>query len=79
MMVRPSAETALLSRQLFPQLAARYGIPLVPFLLEGVALDPQMNGPDGFHPNAAGARRIADTVWPYLDPILARTAVKSPA
>ena len=65
--------------QLFPRLAARYGVPLVPFLLEGVALDPEMNGPDGFHPNGAGAHRIADTVWPYLDPLLTPAAVKSPA
>ena len=42
--------------QLFPRLAARYGVPLVPFVLEGVALMPEMNGADGFHPNAAGAR-----------------------
>lgn len=50
----------------FPTVASRHGVPLVPFLLAGVALDPAMNGPDGVHPNAAGARRIADTVWPHL-------------
>jgi acyl-CoA thioesterase-1 len=54
----------------FPNLAQRYGVPLVPFLLAGVALVPELNGPDGVHPNAAGARRIADTVWPYLEPRL---------
>ena len=62
--------------RLFPRVADRYGIPLVPFLLAGVALDPAMNGEDGFHPNSAGARRIAETVWPYLAPlVLAPTAV----
>jgi acyl-CoA thioesterase-1 len=55
---------------IFPRLAARHGVPLVPFLLEGVALNPDLNGGDEIHPNAAGARRIADTVWPYLEPLV---------
>jgi acyl-CoA thioesterase I len=54
----------------FPRLAAQHDIPLVPFLLTGVILNPDMNGPDGVHPNAAGARRIADTVWPYLEALV---------
>ena len=54
----------------FPRLSRRYNVPLVPFLLTGVALVPEMNGPDGIHPNAAGARRVADNVWPYLEPLL---------
>lgn len=55
--------------RLFPRLAAKYGVPLVPFLLSDVVLNPEMNGDDGFHPNSAGARRIAETVWPYLEPL----------
>ena len=54
----------------FPALAREHDVPLVPFLLAGVALDPDMNGEDMIHPNAAGARRIADTVWPFLEPLL---------
>jgi acyl-CoA thioesterase-1 len=54
----------------FPRVAQAQGLPLVPFLLAGVALDPELNGPDGVHPNAAGAQRIADTVWPSLEPLL---------
>jgi acyl-CoA thioesterase I len=57
--------------RLFPRVAARYGVPLVPFLLDGVALNPDLNGDDDIHPNAAGARRIADNVWPYLEPLVA--------
>lgn len=55
---------------MFPRVAKRYGVPLVPFLLTGVALVREMNGTDGVHPNAAGARRIADNVWPYLEGLL---------
>jgi acyl-CoA thioesterase I len=54
----------------FQRVAEQQAVPLVPFLLAGVALDPDLNGPDGVHPNAAGAQRIADTVWTYLEPIL---------
>jgi len=54
----------------FPRVATAYRVPLVPFLLAGVALVPSLNGPDFVHPNAAGAQRIAETVWPYLEPLL---------
>jgi acyl-CoA thioesterase-1 len=64
--------------KIFPRVAARYQLPLVPFLLEGVALNPDLNGEDEIHPNAAGARRIADTVWPYLEPLVVQT-VAAPA
>jgi len=54
----------------FPTVAQRFAVPLVPFVLAGVALDPELNGADGVHPNAAGAERIAETVWTYLRPLL---------
>jgi acyl-CoA thioesterase I len=56
--------------QIFPRLADSHSVPLVPFLLAGVAFNPELNGSDWVHPNAAGARRIAETVWPYLEPIV---------
>jgi acyl-CoA thioesterase-1 len=56
--------------RLFPRLAQKYNVALVPFLLEGVVLNPDLNGNDEIHPNAAGARRIADTVWPFLQPLV---------
>jgi acyl-CoA thioesterase-1 len=63
-------EYSIAFHRAFVELAAEHEVALVPFLLAGVALNPDMNGADGFHPNAAGARRIAETVWPYLEPIL---------
>jgi len=63
--------------QVFPRIAQRYNIPLVPFLLEGVALNPDMNGDDEIHPNAAGAKRIAETVWPYLEPLVQQPVAAS--
>lgn len=56
--------------RIFPDLAAQYRIGLVPFLLDGVALNPELNEPDLVHPNAAGARQIAATVWPFLLPLI---------
>ena len=61
---------ALGFHSLFPRLASRYGTLLVPFLLRGVVLNPDFNGSDLIHPNRAGAERIAETVWPYLEPML---------
>ncbi len=64
----PAYRTAF--AQLFPRLAKEYRLPLLPFLLEGVALDPRLNQPDGIHPTADGARIIADHVWLVLEPTL---------
>jgi len=50
----------------FPRIARQYRIPLVPFMLEGVALNEQFVLEDGVHPNAEGAKKIADNVWPTL-------------
>ena len=61
---------SLAFHRVFPDLAARYGVTLMPFLLAGVALDPDFNLTDRFHPNAAGHRRIAENMWPYLEPLL---------
>ncbi|HXH05401.1 MAG TPA: arylesterase [Vicinamibacterales bacterium] len=57
-------------RQVYRDLARRYRLPLVPFLLAGVAGDPAFNQADGIHPNAAGAARVADNVWRVLRPVL---------
>ena len=65
--------------QVFPRLARKYNLSLVPFLLEGVALNPDLNGDDEIHPNAAGAQRIAETVWPYLQPIARQESITVPS
>jgi acyl-CoA thioesterase-1 len=55
---------------LYSALARQTQVPLVPFLLAGVALDPDLMQADGLHPRAAGEPRVLDTVWPYLIPLL---------
>jgi acyl-CoA thioesterase-1 len=60
-------------RAIFPALAKKNSIALIPFLLEGVAGNPRLNLPDGIHPTAEGHRIIAETVWNTLNPILSRT------
>ena len=59
-------------RAVFYDLAAKYNIVFVPFLLEGVAGVPELNQSDGIHPNAQGADRIAAYLWVTLEPMLAR-------
>ena len=50
----------------YPAVARETGAILVPFFLEGVAAVPALNLPDGIHPNAAGQRRIVETVHPHV-------------
>ena len=54
-------------RNAFRQLAAAHRLALMPFLLDGVALDPALNQADGSHPNETGAEMIASRLWPYVD------------
>ena len=53
-------------RRVFPDLARAHNIPLIPFLLEGVAGHPDLNQADGIQPNARGHEIIAQTVFPYI-------------
>lgn len=55
---------------MFRRVAKAERVPLLPFLLEGVAMQPGLNQADGIHPNAEGARRVADRVWTFLEPLL---------
>jgi acyl-CoA thioesterase-1 len=58
--------------QMYEDLAATYGVTLVPFLMNGVLGNPDLISDDGVHPNAAGARYIAETIFEYVFP-MART------
>jgi len=54
----------------YSELAAGNDGVLIPFLLEGVAADPDLNQADGIHPTAKGQEILAETVWSYLAPLL---------
>jgi acyl-CoA thioesterase-1 len=60
--------------QIYPALAQKFNVPLVPFILQNVLLNGQeMLQPD-FHPNARGAVEIAVTIWPYLQQLVTAPA-----
>lgn len=56
--------------QIYPQLAKQHQLPLVPFLLEGVADKPSLMQQDGLHPTAEAQPEILETVWVELKPLL---------
>jgi acyl-CoA thioesterase-1 len=57
----------------YPGLAAKNGLTLIPFLLEGVAGRTELNQADGIHPTAKGASLVADSVWKSIRPILVQS------
>jgi len=59
----------------FPELAAEFDTPLIPFFMEGVALDPGKMQADGIHPNTEAQPILMETVWTTLEPELARQAI----
>ncbi|PEN07886.1 arylesterase [Longimonas halophila] len=91
----PEAEVLLAGMQVPPNLGADYterfravyptiadereSVTLIPFVLEGVAGNPELNQPDGIHPTAEGQRIVAQNVWQYLEPILERRLQSEPA
>jgi acyl-CoA thioesterase I len=66
------AEYARAFAGVYPAVARTTGVPLAPFLLDGVAGDPRLNQADGIHPTAQGQRIIAERLWPHLRPLLAK-------
>ncbi len=60
---------------IYPRIAKQHGAMLYPFVLEGVALDPKLNQPDGLHPNAAGVRIIVERILPDVKKLIARARV----
>jgi hypothetical protein len=57
-------------RAMFPAMAKAHGATLMPFLLDSVAGRPQLNQPDGVHPNLAGERIVTAHVWRTVGPLL---------
>jgi acyl-CoA thioesterase-1 len=57
-------------RELYPEIARRLKVPLVPFLLDGIADRPELFLADQLHPGAEAQPRILDNVWAALEPLL---------
>ncbi len=56
--------------RIYPELAAKHGVPLFPFMLDGVATVAALNLPDGMHPNARGVEVMVDRIAPFLADVL---------
>jgi acyl-CoA thioesterase-1 len=57
---------------MFPALAKEHGVTLLPFLLENVAGQPNLNQGDGIHPNNKGEEIVANNIWRALQPMLSQ-------
>ena len=57
-------------RKIFPELAQKHKVLLIPFLLDGVGGIPELNQEDGIHPTAEGHQIVAQNVWEVLQPAI---------
>ena len=55
---------------IYPKLSKKYNLPLIPFLLDGVALDPSLNQQDSIHPNKLGTIKVSETIKKKIIDIL---------
>ena len=55
---------------IYPEVATEKNVTLIPFLLEGVAGNPDLNLPDGIHPTEAGHKIVLETIWPYIKELM---------
>jgi acyl-CoA thioesterase I len=62
--------------EIYHELAAKYGTGLIPFILEGIALNPALMQADRIHPTASAQPVIVENVWPALAPLLNETGAK---
>jgi acyl-CoA thioesterase-1 len=60
--------------RIYPELAHAHNVPLVPFFLDGVAMDPNMNQADGLHPNEKGVAIMVDHIAPEVAKLLSGSA-----
>ena len=58
---------------IYPDLAEKHGVALYPFFLDGVALEPELNQPDGIHPNAEGVAVIVERIMPSVLELVTQT------
>jgi acyl-CoA thioesterase-1 len=63
---------------IYPELAAKYGVLLHPFLLDGVAADAKLNQRDGIHPTAAGVDRMVAGILPKVEELVGRIRQMGP-
>jgi acyl-CoA thioesterase-1 len=54
-------------KSIYPEVAQEKNVTLIPFLLEGVAGNPDLNLPDGIHPTETGHKIVFETVWPFIE------------
>jgi acyl-CoA thioesterase-1 len=69
-------EYSVAFHEAYRDVAAQFRVSFVPFLLQDVITNPAMLLPDRAHPNPAGARRIADNIWPYLEVVVRTLAAQ---
>ena len=62
--------------KMYPEIARKYHVAFVPFLLEHVGGSLELNQSDGIHPNTEGAKLVADNVWTVLKPIIEGDATR---
>ncbi len=60
--------------RIYPELAKAHGVPLYPFFLDGVAMDPNLNQPDGLHPNERGVAVLVDRIAPLVAQMIGKPA-----
>jgi len=65
--------------RIYPELAAKYGVLLYPFFLDGVAADLSLTQHDGMHPNAKGVEVIVGRLVPKLEELIARVRTQRPS
>lgn len=63
--------------KIFPEIAKKNDAALVPFILQGVGGDPELNLPDRIHPTPAGHKIVAENVWTILEPLLKSRAASA--
>jgi acyl-CoA thioesterase-1 len=66
MLTNPESDFSKSFAAIYPDVARKHGIILIPFFLEGVAGDPSLNKADGIHPVAKGYQIVTETVYTYL-------------